>query len=110
MKKAVAKKKVELKQWKGYYEVGNEQFPMEMMLSFTDNKIEGLGEDGIGKFVITGESEVVGAQDRVHFIKKYEDKHSVDYKGTEKMGVITGDWSTDEMHDRFKLNRIYPKP
>jgi|SRR6516225_4402744 hypothetical protein len=80
--------------WRGFWEQSRHgRQPMhDFYLNFRHNRIDGHGQDIIGRFVFRGECDLNTG--RIHMVKQYIGKHQVLYVGgPDGEGSIVGTWS-----------------
>lgn len=72
-----------------------------LRLSFADGRIEGLGDDMIGSFTLSGRLRPDGV---VTILKQYIGQHSVDYVGSyDGEGVLSGQWHIGDLHGNWLI-------
>ncbi len=64
-----------------------------------DGKVDGKGDDDIGKFVWEG--SVSG--NALNMIKQYVGKHKVEYQGSIDGRKLAGNWKINNLTDKFQL-------
>lgn len=80
-------------EWEGFFlmaHTGTKRHMMELILTFSEGKIQGEGRDFVGEFLMTGRYEVESG--RCRWSKKYVGKHDVNYDGFNEGKGIFGRW------------------
>jgi hypothetical protein len=83
--------------WTGYFlqpAIPPGRHDMELFLTFRDGNIDGEGRDWVGKFSIRGMYRV--ADGKCYWVKQYEGRHSVSYRGFNEGKGIWGTWTLRE--------------
>ena len=92
--------------WVGFYNYspGNKH-RMDLHLIFTDGRVEGDGNDDVGRFLIRGGYD--GAKRECYWTKTYPGSHDVYYRGFREGKGIWGTWEIGMIsHGGF---HIWPK-
>lgn len=92
--------------WEGYWIQGRVRGYMELGLAFDEGRIDGVGTDQIGPFVLSG---LYGGES-VSLMKDYA-THRVGYEGIWDGTMIAGSWAMTYEEDIFDagLFEIWPR-
>eukprot|EP00347_Sterkiella_histriomuscorum_P023409 403334748 len=87
--------------WTGHYESDGTKTEMKFtQLAIAEGLVIGYGSDEVGEFVINGFQK----GDKIRFVKKYDGKHTVMYKGTiDQNNVVRGFWDIQGTQGKFEL-------
>jgi hypothetical protein len=79
--------------WKGFWECGGlgRRWMEPLTLRFAHRRVDGEGEDCVGRFTFAGSYTDSGV---LSLVKQYEGRHAVRYEGrAEGEGAVVGQWS-----------------
>jgi len=89
--------------WTGFYNYTGprDKHRMDLHLSFTKGRITGHGDDGVGRFSVSGHYDE--ATHECTWVKQYRGAHAVDYQGVAENRGIWGTWIIQIEHGDFHI-------
>jgi hypothetical protein len=73
----------------------------DLFLTFSGGTMRGQGDDGVGRFTVTGRYDVASRE--VTWTKRYLGRHAVHYRGFREIKGIWGVWELDSERGGFHI-------